>query len=195
MRVPVFLVVAASSDAVAAQASGRTGLAFGLRAQSAGVGTVNPNGPHPEQTGSEGGLGAEATAAYGFSDRLTAFASLGGARVEGDDPGVLEGDSYRLGTGDLGVRLKGRPSERLNPYGVVAVTGLAATSSGAGALGGGFTFGGGADLRISRALFLDLGLSLTLGQFVEFSAEGGEGGAENADAALARVGFGLRYTP
>jgi hypothetical protein len=204
MRTAVLLAALALPAAAGAQAPDRTGVdrtgvALGLRALSAGVGAENPNVRFQDGVGSEGGLGVELSVAYGFTPTLAAFVALGGADVEGDDPGVLGGYGYGLGVADLGLRLNARPSARVNPYATAALTGLAAASDGEDgpeAAGGGLSLGAGVDVALARSLLLDLGLGLTGGEFSDFAGSRSHlDGDEPFGAAVARIGLGLRYAP
>jgi len=130
-------------------------------------------------TESGGGLGV--TVGYGFNERIALYLTFDGASMEyDDDSGADEGDTYDLGTFDLGARMNfGNEGMKLRPYINAAFTGVAALEetelSGenieTAVAGGGITIGGGLQYFFSEKLALDLGLQATQGAFTMITVD------------------------
>ncbi|HEX9951046.1 MAG TPA: outer membrane beta-barrel protein [Rubricoccaceae bacterium] len=190
----VLLLLALTAATAHAQTPDREGFGLGARVYAAGL-SVDSDGETETDTG--GGL--DVRVSYGFNRTVLAFFNLGGARLQPEDDGL---DSYILATADLGAQFNILPSNALNPYLRVALTGQTASfdipgeSENLEARGGGLTAGVGLLYAANPKLSLDLSLDATGGQFSELAFDGeSTDNFEAIDSGIARFGVGLVFMP
>lgn len=141
------------------------------------------------------GFGVGLTAAYGFTNAISAFLTLDGSSVSSDDAG--DDDSGTLAHADLGVRFHIRAQEKLFPYAQVALSGIAISGDDDGSeitfSGGGFTLGGGVHYFLSPRLALDGTLAYTGGQYTTVEVDGEEFDDFEFDARSLHIRAGIQY--
>lgn len=140
------------------------------------------------------GVGLGLTAAYGFSNLISAFLTLDGSSVSSDD--ADDGDGT-LAHADLGVRFHFRAQPQLFPYVQAALSGIAISGDDEGSeitfSGGGFTLGGGVKYFLSPRLALDGTLAYSGGQYTQVEVDGETFDDFEFDASSLRIRAGIEY--
>jgi hypothetical protein len=118
----------------------------------------------------DGGGGLALRAGYGVSRVVTLFVGVSGARLDGENNGVIN-DDYDYGVGELGARFHfGGGRRALVPYLEASLQGAAATYGDRFDLefrGGALALGGGLAYYVTPLLALDAGLRVAGGEFDE----------------------------
>jgi hypothetical protein len=150
-----------------------------------------------EDSPAEHGLGGGAAVGYGISSRLGVFLSGDLARVEYEE--ATRGESYTLGSVDIGVRYTaGGSASPLRPYGELAVSRVRVSDDLDGVdyrfTGPGVTAGLGAEYFMSRGLALDASFHATRGRLTDGVFDGDPLEPDD-DLLLLRLAVGLAWHP
>jgi hypothetical protein len=148
----------------------------------------------------DGGGGLTLRAGYSVSRVVTLFAGVSGARMDGENNGVID-DEYDYGVGEIGARFHfGAGRRALVPYLEASLQGAAATYDDRFDLefsGGALGLGGGLAYYVTPRLALDGGLRFAGGEFdeidfgdVSFDVDGDDFGFGSA-----QLSFGLTWFP
>lgn len=144
---------------------------------------------------SEAGGGLSLSAGYGFSELISGFIDLTGARISPD-----QGADYALAHVDVGARFTlSTAGNSLRPYLEAAVSGIAAegddSSIGKVEMSGtGLTAGGGVLYFVSPGLAVNGGLKATFGELSEVTLLGQTYESE-LDATSVRLNVGVTWFP
>lgn len=152
----------------------------------------------------ERGFGAGVKLGYGFSDRVSAFARLGGASINYDDDFEEDG-SYAMGLFDLGARYSfGTLGTALRPYVEGGLAGTAISEDiavdgdtyGVTFSGPGVFIGGGVEYFFQPKAALDAGLILGKGRFTTAEIDGETfDEVEDLDFTTIRLAVGVTFHP
>lgn len=153
----------------------------------------------------DGGGGLGLRIGYGFTKTVTGFVALEGASIDPGPGGAFRNtEPYALGSFDLGAQFNLLPSSGVNPFLRVALNGSSArynvdfldTDDDPEVRGGGLTLGGGADIRLSQTLGLELALDVSGGTIQEVRVGNITVAGDGDDGySTARLGLGLVWRP
>lgn len=187
---------AAAQDEMAAPRSNTRGFTAGLHLNGSAL-QLDGEGAEAENGGGMGLM-----LGYGVSNKVTLFARVDGADVSYSDG---EDGSYTLAHLDLGGRYSfGSSAAALRPFVELSLMGAGVSDEIDGSdvtlSGGAFGIGGGLEYFFSRSLALDVGLSLSKGEFTTATVDGEDYDLEDLEIEEAgftssRFNVGLSWHP